>query len=30
MKITGMIDADVDLKTLIDTSFLPDDLKTVK
>jgi NitT/TauT family transport system substrate-binding protein len=30
MKITGMINADVDLKTLIDTSFLPDDLKTMK
>jgi NitT/TauT family transport system substrate-binding protein len=30
MKLTKMIDTDVDLKTLIDTSFLPDDLKTVK
>ena len=30
MQITGMINTDVDIKTVIDTSFLPDDLKTVK
>jgi NitT/TauT family transport system substrate-binding protein len=30
MKLTGMISADVDLKTLYDTSFLPADLNTVK
>ncbi len=30
MKITGMIDTDVDLKTVIDKSFLPDNLKNVK
>jgi NitT/TauT family transport system substrate-binding protein len=30
MRITGMIDTDVDLNSVIDTSFLPDDLKTVK
>jgi NitT/TauT family transport system substrate-binding protein len=30
MKFTHMIDADVDINSVIDTSFLPDDLKTVK
>jgi NitT/TauT family transport system substrate-binding protein len=30
MQITGMINIDVDIKTVIDTAFLPDDLKTVK
>jgi NitT/TauT family transport system substrate-binding protein len=30
MKLTRMLDTDVDLKTLVDTSFLPDDLKAVK
>jgi NitT/TauT family transport system substrate-binding protein len=30
MQITGMINADVDIRTVIDTAFLPDDLKTVK
>jgi NitT/TauT family transport system substrate-binding protein len=30
MQITGMINVDVDIKTVIDTAFLPDDLKTVK
>ena len=30
MKITGMLNADVDLKTLLDTSFLPDDLKIIR
>jgi NitT/TauT family transport system substrate-binding protein len=30
MQITGMINTDVDIKTVIDTSFLPDDMQTVK
>jgi NitT/TauT family transport system substrate-binding protein len=30
MKLTHMLDADVDLTSMIDTSFLPDDLKAVK
>ncbi len=30
MRITGMINTDVDLRTVLDTSFLPEDLKTVK
>jgi len=30
MKLTHMLDADVDIKALIDTSFLPADLKAVK
>ena len=30
MKYVGMIENDVDLKTMIDTSFLPDDLQNVK
>jgi NitT/TauT family transport system substrate-binding protein len=30
MQITGMINTDVDIRTVIDTAFLPDDLKTVK
>ena len=30
MKFTQMIDKDVDINSMIDTSFLPDDLKTVK
>ncbi len=30
MQITGMINTEVDIKTVIDTSFLPDDMQTVK
>jgi NitT/TauT family transport system substrate-binding protein len=30
MKLTRMLDTEVDLKMLVDTSFLPDDLKAVK
>lgn len=30
MKYTGMLDGDVDLRSMIDPSFLPDDLKAIK